>query len=242
MPFEADLTNVFTIAVCLYNCRHLLRYPLKLIIGNKNYSSWSLRPWLLLAEFDLDFEEVQASLRAEGLKERLGQYSPTSRVPVLIDGDIVVWDSLAICEYVSEKYLAGKGWPSDEALRAEARAICAEMHAGFVGLRREMPMNCRALRKIDPTAEAMADVARIDEIWSKCVARDNGPWLYGDFSIADCFYAPVVMRFKTYGVSLSEGASQYQAFALEQDALQRWVKAGVAETEIVPEDEAGVDR
>ena len=196
----------------------------------------------MLATFGLDFEEVQASLRADNLQTRLGQYSPTSRVPVLIDGDLVVWDSLAICEYVSEKYLAGKGWPVDETLRAEARAICAEMHAGFIGLRSEMPMNCRALRKIEPTAAALKDVARIDEIWSKCMTENAGPWLFGDFSIADCFYAPVVIRFKTYGVSLSTAASRYQTFALEQDALNRWVDAAKAETEIVPEDEAGVDR
>ena len=215
---------------------------MKLIIGNKNYSSWSLRPWLLLATFNLDFEEVQESLRADGLRSRLGHYSPTSRVPVLIDGDLVVWDSLAICEYISEKYLSGKGWPAGEALRAEARAVCAEMHAGFMGLRRDMPMNCRALRTVEPSAQALRDIARVDEIWSKGMAKNDGPWLFGDFSIADCFYAPVVMRFKTYGVGLSEAASKYQTFALKQDALNRWVEAAKAETEIVPEDEAGVDR
>ncbi len=215
---------------------------MKLIIGNKNYSSWSLRPWLLLATFDLDFKEVEESLRADGLTERLAQHSPTGRVPVLTDGDLVVWDSLAICEYVSEKYLAGKGWPHNQALRAEARAICAEMHAGFAGLRNEMPMNCRALRTVEPSSAALKDIARIDEIWSKCMTKNAGPWLYGDFSIADCFYAPVVMRFKTYSVSLSKVASTYQAFALEQNALKRWVAAAKAETEVVLEDEAGVDR
>jgi len=215
---------------------------LKLIIGNKNYSSWSLRPWLLLATFNLDFEEVQESLRADGLQTRLGQYSPTSRVPVLTDGDLVVWDSLAICEYISEKYLAGKGWPVGEALRAEARAVCAEMHAGFTGLRSDMPMNCRALRTVEPSAQALRDIARVDEIWSRCMTGNGGPWLFGDFSIADCFYAPVVMRFKTYGVLLSDAAGKYQAFALEQEALNRWVDAAKLETEIVPEDEAGVDR
>ena len=218
-----------------------MRYSLKLIIGNKNYSSWSLRSWLLLATFSLDFEEIKESLRSDGLVERLGQYSPTSRVPVLIDGDLVVWDSLAICEYVSEKYLAGKGWPANQALRAEARAICAEMHAGFMGLRSEMPMNCRALRKIEPSAATRRDVARIDEIWSKRMAQNAGPWLFGDFSIADCFYAPVVMRFKTYGVSLSAKAEKYQKFFLQHDALRAWVEAAMQETEIVLEDEAGVE-
>ena len=214
---------------------------MKLVIGNKNYSSWSLRPWLLLVHFGLDFEEVLESLRAEGLKERLAQHSPTSRVPVLKDGNLTIWDSLAICEYVSEMHLAGKGWPQDVALRAEARAVCAEMHAGFLGLRSELPMNCRATRKVNASAAAKQDIARIDEIWSSCMARHSNGWLYGEFSIADCFYAPVVMRFKTYGVALSELAEQYQSFALKQNALKRWVEAALTETEILPEDEAGID-
>ncbi|MEL6605757.1 MAG: glutathione S-transferase, partial [Cyanobacteria bacterium J06614_10] len=113
---------------------------LKLVIGNKNYSSWSLRAWLLLATFGIEFEEIQESLQQQDLQSRLGQYSPTARVPVLIDGEIAVWDSFAIAEYISERYLAGKGWPNDIALRATARAVCAEMHAGFMGLRNELPM------------------------------------------------------------------------------------------------------
>ena len=217
---------------------------MQLVIGNKNYSSWSLRPWMLLSFFELDFEEVQASLQAEGLSDRLGQFSPTSRVPVLIDGELTVWDSLAICEYVSEQYLGGKGWPSDAAKRAEARAVTAEMHSGFAGLRREMPMNCRARRQVEPSAQTLKDIARVDEIWAKGMAA-GGPWLFGEFSIADCFYAPVVMRFKTYaadsGVVLSAGAQRYQDFFLENAALNNWVSAAVQETEIVPEDEAGVD-
>lgn len=214
---------------------------MKLIIGNKNYSSWSLRAWLLLASFEIEFEEVLESLRQAGLTERLMQYSPTARVPVLIDGDVTIWDSLAIDEYVSEKYLAGKGWPADEAQRAEARSICAEMHAGFMALRSELPMNCRALRTVNPSAAAEKDIARIDAIWSACMQNYKGPYLFGEFSIADCFYAPVVLRFKTYGVSLSASASQYQTFMLNHNALTRWVNAGKAETEIVPEDEAGID-
>jgi len=213
---------------------------LKLVIGNKNYSSWSLRPWMLLSFFSLDFEEVKASLNAEGLSERLGQYSPTSRVPVLMDDDLTVWDSLAICEYVSERYLDGKGWPSDVVKRAEARAVTAEMHAGFAGLRSEMPMNCRALRRVEPSAQTRRDIARVDEIWAKGMSA-GGPWLFGELSIVDCFYAPVVMRFKTYGVELSAGAQQYQDFFLQNDVLSEWVDAAKQETEIVPEDEAGVD-
>ena len=213
---------------------------MKLVIGNKNYSSWSLRPWLLLSTFGIEFEEIQESLRQEGLTERLSQYSPTGRVPVLIDKPVTVWDSLAICEYVSEKYLAGKGWPKDEALRAEARAVCAEMHAGFMGLRGELPMNCRATRQVELSDSAKLDITRVDAIWSKGMSAGKGPWLFGDFSIADCFYAPVVLRFKTYGISVSESACRYQSWFLEHDALNQWVDAAKAETEIVPEDEAGI--
>ncbi len=215
---------------------------MKLIIGNKNYSSWSLRAWLLLATFELEFVEMQESLKGEDLQQRLGQYSSTSRVPVLIDEDLAVWDSLAIAEYVNEQYLASKGWPSDIAPRAEARAICAEMHAGFMGLRSELPMNCRAFRTITPSASAQLDIARIDAIWSRCMTNYAGPWLFGDFSIADCFYAPVVLRFQTYGIALSEAANRYQSFFLQHDVLNRWVAAGKAETEVVPTGEAGVER
>ncbi|MEM6449665.1 MAG: glutathione S-transferase family protein [Cyanobacteria bacterium P01_D01_bin.105] len=218
---------------------------MQLVIGNKNYSSWSLRPWMLLSFFKLDFEEVQASLKAEGLSARLGQFSPTSRVPVLIDGELTVWDSLAICEYVSERYLEGKGWPRDVSKRAEARAVTAEMHSGFAGLRREMPMNCRARRRVEASAQTLKDIARVDEIWAKGMADSGGPWLFGAFSIVDCFYAPVVMRFATYaaasGVTLSAGAQRYQDFFLQNDVLQAWVGAAKQETEIVPEDEAGDD-
>jgi len=175
------------------------------------------------------------------LTERLLKYSPTGRVPVLIDDETTVWDSWAIAEYVSEKYLDGRGWPADQILRAEARAVCAEMHAGFMGLRSELPMNCRARRRVEPSAQALRDIDRIDAIWAKCMRSYPGPWLFGDFSIADCFYAPVVLRFKTYGITLSESASEYQSFFLHQEALNRWVAAGKAETEIVPEDEAGVE-
>ncbi len=219
---------------------------MKLIIGNKNYSSWSLRAWMLLAKFDLEFEEVLESLERENsrgtLTERLKQYSPVGRVPVLIDGETTVWDSLAICEYVSEKYLSAQGWPAEESLRAEARSICAEMHSGFMGLRSELPMNCRATRKVTLSEAALQDIARIDAIWSECMVRNPSTWLFNQFSIADCFYAPVVMRFKTYGISLSEAATQYQNFFLKDVTLKEWVDAGKVETEILPEDEAGEER
>ncbi len=201
---------------------------------------------MLLEKFYLEFEEVLESLErknAQGtLTERLKQYSPAGRVPVLIDNEITVWDSLAICEYVSEKYLSGQGWPVEEALKAEARTICAEMHSGFTDLRSELPMNCRANRTVTLSEAALRDIARIDAIWSACMERNPDTWLFGKFSIADCFYAPVVLRFKTYGISLSDSATQYQSFLLKDAALQKWVDAGMAETEILPEDEAGEER
>lgn len=214
---------------------------MKLVIGNKNYSTWSLRPWLLLRHFDLDFEEVQESLKAEGLSERLAQYSPSKRVPVLIDAETTVWDSLAICEYVSEAYLEGAGWPSEIRTRAHARAVSAEIHSGFAALRAELPMNLRARRRIKPSDAARRDIARIDELWSNCLAQygDDGPWLFGGFSIADCMYAPVALRFPTYDVALSEAASRYRETVRGEAGVRAWVAAALTEKEIIDEDEAG---
>ena len=215
---------------------------MKLVIGNKNYSTWSLRPWLLLSAFAVEAEEVQESLVQEGIRERLGKYSPTCRVPVLIDGVIIIWDSLAICEYVSEKYLHGSGWPESQNMRAQARALCAEMHSGFAALRNELPMNCRAVRTIEISPEANQDISRIDSIWSEFTEQHSqmGPWLFGKFSIADCFFAPVALRFLTYGVSLSAQAQQYATLLLNHQCVIDWAQAGRAETEIAAEDEAGM--
>jgi glutathione S-transferase len=214
---------------------------MKLIIGNKNYSTWSLRPWLLLRAFNLPFDEVQESLAAEGIRERFLKYSAAAKVPVLIDGNLTVWDSLAICEYVSEQYLEGRGWPTDPALRAEARSVTAEMHSSFTALRSELPMNCRAIRKLDPSVGALKDIERIDTIWSECRQKYSqfGPWLFGEFSIADCFYAPVALRFATYNIQISSTAQQYASTLLRHKNMVEWVKTAKRETEIIPEDEAG---
>jgi glutathione S-transferase len=214
---------------------------MKLVIGNKNYSSWSLRPWLLLSAFDLEFEEIQESLLPEGIKERFGQYSPSCKVPVLIDGELHIWDSLAICEYVSETYLQGRGWPADGKQRAVARALCAEMHSGFMALRSEMPMNCRATRKLELSTAAKGECSRIDSTWSHYTRLNEavGPWLFGDFSIADCFFAPVAFRFATYGVSLSAVAQEYSDRLLQHPAVLAWKEAAEKETEIILRDEAG---
>lgn len=214
---------------------------MKLVIGNKNYSTWSLRPWLLLRHFDIEFEEVNESLRADGLSERLARHSPSKRVPVLIDGDLSIWDSLSICEYVSEKYLAGGGWPEDETRRAVARSVSAEMHAGFAALRSELPMNIRARRRIDISDAAQRDITRIDQLWSAQLSEHGGPYLFGEFSIADCMYAPVALRLPTYGVTLSDAAEAYRHTITDNPATRLWIAAALEETEIIDEDETGVE-
>jgi glutathione S-transferase len=217
---------------------------MKLIIANRNYSSWSMRPWLLLSEFGLQFELVEESLGGGDLKERLLRHSPSCKVPVLIDGGLTVWDSLAICEYVSEQHLGGKGWPQSSASRARARSVSAEMHSGFMGLRSEMPMNIRAKRTVMPSKAVSRDIRRIDEIWTDCRVQyaGEGDWLFGRFSIADCMYAPVVMRFVTYGSGLSEPGQRYMETVLANSSVKAWITAALQETEIIPEDEAGEAR
>lgn len=216
---------------------------MQLVIGNKNYSSWSLRPWLLIDGFGLEFEEIQESLKAEGRKERFSKYSATSKVPVLIDNDMAIWDSLAICEYISENYLDGKGWPADKIKRALARSITAEMHSGLSGLRNALPMNCRASRIVELTDQAKIDIQRVDDIWSEYVEKDNKGELrlFGSFSIADCFFAPVVFRFKTYGIQLSEKADDYYQSMLKHPSMNKWLTSALTETEFIKEDEAGVE-
>lgn len=216
---------------------------MKLVIGNKNYSSWSLRPWLLMKNAQLDFEEVQETLCAQGIQDRFSQYSPSKRVPVLVDKELSVWDSLAICEYISENYMDGQGWPDDPAARAHARAVVCEMHASFSALRNELPMNCRAIRSVEETQACQKDIQRIDDIWANTPQRydKQQPWLFGRFSIADCFYAPVALRFVTYQIALSDKAQAYANLLLANPWLQEWVAAGKAESEIIPEDEAGTD-
>ncbi len=208
----------------------------KLVIGNQNYSTWSLRPWLLLKAFNVHFEEVKVSLAEEGLRERLLEHSPTAKVPVLIERDLHIWDSLAICEYVNDVHLEGKGWPHTAKDRAKARAVTCEMHSGFVAVRGAMPMNIRAKRKVNITPAVAQDIARIEAIWAD---HHRSGWLFESFSIADCFFAPVAFRFQTYGVELNEAASQYQHKLLAHPAMALWVEAALAEDEILPVDEAG---
>ena len=213
----------------------------RLIIGNKNYSTWSLRPWLLLHGFKVDFDEQLVSLNAKGLQERLRKFSKTARVPVLIDGATTIWDSLAICEYVNENYLDGRGWPRKTHDRALARSIVAEMHSGFSALRNELPMNIRASRIVEMSDDTKEDIRRVDEIFNQYVRADvNGnPHLFGEFGIADCFFAPVVMRFKTYAPELSIIAQGYCDALQAHSSFKKWIGDALLENEIIEQDEAG---
>lgn len=212
---------------------------MKLVIGNKNYSSWSLRPWLLLNAYGVDFVEIQESLSQDDIRSRLGIYSKSCKVPVLIDGKVTIWDSLAICEYVNEKYLNGKGWPISLESRAIARSISSEMHSGFNYLRSEMPMNCRLHKNLVLSALLKRDVERVKSIWSTYAAPDScgDLRLFGSFNISDCFFAPVALRFKSYGVSLGGIAGDYQSSLLEHPLIIEWLAFAQQETEVVAENE-----
>lgn len=205
---------------------------LTLVIGDKQLSSWSLRPWILLRHLGLAFEEVRLPLDTQRFRDEIGRWSPSGRVPVLLDGDLRVWDSMAICEYASE-LAGGAGWPGDRGLRAAARSISAEMHSGFQALRSIWSMQATS-RGVDvpPTPEVSADVARIDAIWSDCRARHgrHGPWLFGEqYTIADAMYAPVALRFTTYGARVSQAAGHYRDHVLADPHLQEWLRGAAHE-------------
>jgi len=213
---------------------------LTLIIGNKNYSSWSLRPWLLLRHLNLAFEEQLIPLDLADSPQRIRAANPAGRVPALLHGELLVWESIAIGEYLCE--LAGAGLPAERPRRAVARSVCAEMHSGFQALRTQWPMNARAQgRRTAMTDSLKRDIARIDEIWGQC-RRDNagrGPWLFGEFSLADAMYAPVVLRFRTYGAEVSAVAQQYMASVLADAALQEWLAAAASEHWVLSASEVG---
>ena len=214
----------------------------KLIIGNKNYSSWSLRAWFLLREADIDFDEHRIPLDTDDTAREIAEFSPAGRVPVLLLDDIAVWDSLAIAETVAERWPDKKLWPGDVAARAHARSVSAEMHSGFDELRSRMPMNCRAMgRRVALPDELTNDIDRIIDIWSDCHRRygDTGSWLFGDFSIADAMYAPVVLRLRTYGINLPESAAHYPQRVLQSEAMQSWLLACETETEVIEREEVG---
>jgi glutathione S-transferase len=213
---------------------------LHLVIGNKNYSSWSFRPWLAMKVAGIAFDETVISLEAQDFKARVTALSGAGKVPVLIDGDIRVWESLAILEYLAEKFPAAGLWPVDATARAQARAVASEMHAGFLPLRRHLPMNVwRPVKTRTLDDGSKADVARIDAIWSDCRARFSaaGPFLFGAFGAADAMYAPVVWRFHTYAVEVSAPARAYMQAIMTLPAFREWRDAARREPWVLPHDE-----
>jgi glutathione S-transferase len=211
---------------------------LHLIIGNKNYSSWSFRPWVGMKTAGIAFEETVISLEAKDFKARVTALSGAGKVPVLLDGDLRVWESLAILEYLAEKFPAAHLWPENAAARAHARAVASEMHAGFQPLRRQLPMNMwRPVKARTLDAAAAADVARIDEIFSACLAKYRGPFLFGAFGAADAMYAPVVARFHTYAVEVNAAARSYMNAVMALPAWREWRAAALREPWMLPHDE-----
>jgi len=211
-----------------------------LVIGNKNYSSWSLRPWLWMKQAGIPFTEKLVSLYTDTYEEELKQYFSNHKVPILQDGDLVVWDTAAIMEYLAEKHPEANGWPADPRARAVARSVSAEMHSSFVALRSAMPLNCRKhFPDFDYADDVQKDIDRITDIWAFCRSEfgEGGPWLFGNFSMADAMYAPVVLRFQTYDVALSSFAREYVNTTLENSFLNEWVEAGKTEIEVIAESE-----
>jgi glutathione S-transferase len=210
---------------------------LKLVIGNKNYSSWSMRPWLALRANDIAFEEVFIPLyTGETDKQRILEVSRAGKVPVLIDGNVTIWDSLAIIEYLAERFPEKRLWPADPVLRAHARSISAEMHSGFAALRNECGMNLhRPIGAVELSADARADVARVQEIWTRCRERtgEAEPFLFGAFGAADAIFAPVVHRFRTYVIAVAPVAQRYMDTMMALPAFQEWTAAGLAETLVI---------
>lgn len=216
---------------------------MQLVIGNKNYSSWSFRPWIAMKALGIPFEEILipfgSPLGNPEFKQRVAAYTPAGLVPALIDGDVHVWETLAIMEYLAEKFPEKQLWPADAKARAAARAIASEMHAGFSALRGECPMNIRRpIKPRDIPAAAQANVKRIEEIWSGCRAKYGGPFLFGRFGAADAMYAPVVARLNTYGIKVGGEALGYMEAMMALPAWAEWRAGALKETWIVPEDEA----
>ena len=210
---------------------------MKLVIGNKNYSSWSFRPWIAMKVAAIPFDEEVISLYVEGSREKILEHSPGGKVPILIDGDTHVWESLAILEYLAEKFPNAGFWPADQNARAHARAISTEMHAGFVPMREECGMSFwRPPAKRTLTAAAQANIARVQEIWTDARARygAGGPFLFGKFSIADAMYAPVVQRFIAYDIGVSAPVRAYRQAMTALPAWAEWRSAALRETWVIP--------
>ena len=207
---------------------------MKLIIGNKNYSSWSLRPWLVLKQFQISFSEKLIRIHRKDSLSKIRKYSQAGRAPVLMDGKTTVWESLAICEYLAERFPTKNLWPKNFAARAWARSISHEMHAGFSDLRQNLPMDCSLktkLKKIPPAARE--DIRRIQEIWTACRKKfsGQGPFLFGKFSIADAMYAPACLRFESHGVRSSVNCENYKRTILALPVMREWIEAALNEPE-----------
>lgn len=219
---------------------------MQLFIGNKNYSSWSMRPWLLMRQRGIPFEETKLRLSFDAgspFKNQLLQFAPTGKVPLLLDGELAVWDTLAIAEYLSEKYPTLHLWPAQPKQRARARCLCAEMHSGFAALRSSFPMNLEAslpevgARLLRESPAAVQDLARIEQMWSQQLAASGGPFLFGEFGIADAYFAPVCTRIRTYGLALNAQAQAYLNRILALPAFQSWQQDALAEHDFLDFDE-----
>ena len=217
---------------------------MQLIIGNKNYSSWSMRPWVLMKQLGIAFDEVKLRFdfsEGSAFRQAVSRHSPAGKVPVLVDGDLAIWDTLAITEYLAEKHPSV--WPADRAARARARSLVCEMHSGFSALRNHCPMNIEAqLHEVGERvwAEQQAvrsDVARVDSAWSQALAVSGGPFLFGAFSAADAFYAPVCMRLLTYGLPVSDAARAYVQAVAATSSVAAWIQDSLAEQDYLDFDE-----
>lgn len=207
---------------------------MNLVIGNKNYSSWSLRPWVLMHHAKLDFDEVNVSLFTEQGNSLIEKWCPAKRVPVLHDGPLVLWDSLAICEYIADKVTSIALWPERSDERARARALSAEMHAGFADMRRAMPMNCRrVVEGFKPCLEAQIDINRIVQLFEDALQQSGGPWLFGHYTVADAMYAPVASRFHTYKIKVPVLSQGYIERTLSDAPMQDWYADARLETAVI---------
>jgi len=214
---------------------------MKLLIGNRNYSTWSLRPWLVLKHFDIPFEDEVLQLQGEGFRDLLRQRSPSGRVPVLIDGDLTLVETIAIIEYLADRFPEKAIWPQPINDRALARAAGAEMHAGFSALRNHAPMNLRASHPGKVSLDTVAgDLRRLEALWGGLLARSGGPFLFGDFTAADAMYAPVATRIRTYALPVSDMAERYVEAIYGLPAFQDWLALALREPWIVDDDEIDV--
>ena len=207
---------------------------MQLVIGNRNYSSWSLRAWLAARASGLEFDEVMVPLFTGNWRDEIARYGPSGRVPILIDGDVSVWDSLAIVDYLQRKSAHALRWPAESAARARAWSISAEMHSGFLAIRGELPQNLRRRAPIEPqqlSADCRAQIARVDALWRDTLTQfgGKGPWLFGDFGVPDVMFAPVALRFVSYGIEVSEPSQSFIDAVLAHEGVREWIDGARAE-------------